>query len=78
MGLVKAIHTTPLDGRLTAPVRDVATALSVAPSTVRDMMARGELRAIRINRAVRVVVDDVIRLVDDEGGAEHAHGAPAA
>jgi excisionase family DNA binding protein len=42
---------------------DLAAALQVSVRTVRRMMARGEVRAIRFGRSVRVPVDEAKRLL---------------
>ena len=53
-------------------VGDVAERLRVHPQTVRSWIARGELRAIKIGRTVR------IRRSDFEEALERARAAPAA
>lgn len=39
--------------------RQAAALLSVVEGTVRSMIARGELRAIRVGREYRIAVDDL-------------------
>ena len=53
-------------------VADVAERLRVHPQTVRSWIARGELRAIKLGRTVR------IRRTDFEEALERARVAPAA
>jgi excisionase family DNA binding protein len=40
-------------------VRQVAACLAVSTTTVYDLCARGELRHIRVQNAIRVALDDV-------------------
>ena len=45
-------------------VRDVAEQTTLPVSTVYDVIARGELPAIRIGRAVRIDEADLLRWID--------------
>lgn len=56
----------PLDGmdRLALPLRMVARLLSVSPSQVEKLVARGELAAFRVGRSVRVEVVELVAFMD--------------
>lgn|GEM_PF-4330454 len=45
-------------------VRDVAEQTTLPVSTVYDVIARGELPAVRIGRAVRIDEADLLRWID--------------
>lgn len=49
--------TTPVTAYLTVP--EVAEALSCSPDTVRRLIARGEMRAVRFGRLIRVATGEV-------------------
>ncbi|WP_147915715.1 helix-turn-helix domain-containing protein [Ruania zhangjianzhongii] len=51
--------TTPITPYLTVP--EVAEALSCSPDTVRRLIARGEMRAVRFGRLIRVATGEVAR-----------------
>jgi excisionase family DNA binding protein len=59
---------TPRGGTAGLPrllsVRAVAEATTLPPSTVYDLVARGDLPAVRIGRAVRVDERDVLRFIE--------------
>lgn len=42
------------------PISDVAEILHVAPKTVYRLIGRGELRAVHVGRAVRVLKSDLV------------------
>jgi excisionase family DNA binding protein len=48
-----------MGAKLLLTVGDVARELSLGETTVRELIARGELRAIRIGRALRVRAQDL-------------------
>lgn len=49
---------------------ETARRLAVSTATVRRLLARGELRAVRIGRCVRITADSVAILAQrSEGGA---------
>lgn len=50
---------TPITAYLTVP--EVAEALSCSPDTARRLMARGEMRAVRFGRLIRVATGEVAR-----------------
>ena len=54
----------PIPDRDLLTVADVAARLSVSMKTVRRLINRGELRAVRIGRVIRVRADEVKRLVN--------------
>lgn len=54
----------PILDRDLLTVADVAARLSVSMKTVRRLINRGELRAVRIGRVIRVRADEVKRLVN--------------
>jgi excisionase family DNA binding protein len=47
-----------------------AKALAVSPRTVFNLIAKGELRAVRIGRAVRIDTRDLLAFIDRTKGAE--------
>lgn len=49
--------------RLLFSMREAAEALAVCERTVGNLIARGELRAVRIGRAVRVHLDDLTAFI---------------
>lgn len=51
--------TTPITAYLTVP--EVAEALSCSPDTVRRLIARGEMRAVRFGRLIRIATGEVAR-----------------
>jgi len=62
----------PPDGEFLT-VGDVAQRLSVHPQTVRSWVARGELRAIRIGRIIRVRRADLADMLEDARLAPPTH-----
>lgn len=50
---------TPIATYLTIP--QAAEALSCSPDTVRRLIARGEIRAVRFGRLIRIAVSDLTR-----------------
>jgi excisionase family DNA binding protein len=55
--------TTKASERIVLSVREVASTLGVCQQTVRALIGRGELRAIRVGRSVRIPAAAVARLV---------------
>lgn len=55
-------------GRLLLTIPDAADALSVSRRTVWRMLSAGELRAVRLGRAVRVRTADIRRIAENGGG----------
>lgn len=57
-------------------VREAAERLSLSPRQVRRLIAWGQLRAVRLGRAVRVPEGELERLaegqLDDDGRERHA------
>lgn len=52
-------ETTPIRAYLTVP--EVAEALSCSPDTVRRLIARGEMRAVRFGRLIRIASGEIAR-----------------
>lgn len=52
--------------------RDAAKALAVSLRTLRTLVQRGDLRAVRIGRSVRFDPGDLRRLVDERKGVSDA------
>lgn len=48
---------------------DAAAALRVSPKTVRRLVARGDLKAVRLGRLVRIHSSEIERLIS--GGGAH-------
>ena len=57
--------------RLLTP-REVAAHLSVSPEKVYRMLQKGEMRPVRLGRAVRVTEGEVERFVRESMEAAHA------
>ena len=53
-------------GRLLLRVPEVAHTLGLGKTTVHDLIARGELRPVRVGRALRIPVADVQRWVEQQ------------
>lgn len=56
--------------RLDLSVDEAATAIGVSPRLVRTLIARGEIRSLRIGRRRLVSVDALKRFVADREAAE--------
>ena len=52
-------ETNPIRAYLTVP--EVAEALSCSPDTVRRLIARGEMRAVRFGRLIRIASGEIAR-----------------
>lgn len=48
-----------IDGYANLTVDATANILSVSPNTVRNMISRGEIKAIKVGRAVRIPVPEL-------------------
>jgi excisionase family DNA binding protein len=48
-------------------VTDVAETLQISPRTVRRMIAKGQLRIIRLGRSVRIHATALSELLDNQG-----------
>ena len=60
-----AISTSPKPALL--HVDDAAATLQVSSKTVRRLVARGDLKAVRIGRSVRIPSSEIDRLIADGG-----------
>lgn len=65
--------------RLLVKPAELAAALGLSRSLVYQLIASGQLRAVRIGRAVRVRVDDLEEFIEEriEGGPPTAGGSMA-
>lgn len=55
-------------------VRETAQVLQCHPDTVAAMIRRGELKAVRLGRAVRVSAQSIRALVDASGSTHRNNG----
>ncbi len=53
-------------GRMLLRVPEVAQTLGLGKTTVHDLIARGELRTVRVGRALRVPAADSRRWVEEQ------------
>ena len=67
--MTKSIEKLEKIERLLFTFQETAFALGVCERTARNLVARGELRAVRIGRSVRVPLEEIRRIA---GGAELA------
>lgn len=63
--------TSAVVPRLNFNVDEAATAIGVSPRMVRTLIARGEIRSLRIGRRRLVSVDALKRFVADREAAEN-------
>ena len=57
---------TPIDDAQVLTITEAATVLRVCARTVRRMIDRGDLNAIRLGRSVRLRARDIANIIDSE------------
>jgi len=62
---MRQISPEPSQLRLTVNIRETASALRVSPRTVRNLVARGDLKVLRIGRRVLVRIETLSAFVRD-------------
>jgi excisionase family DNA binding protein len=55
-------------------IRSAAEPLGIAPRTLRDLIARGEVEAVRIGGAIRIRTSTVEQLIEKGTGGVRASG----